>query len=373
MIIDNLFYQKGWDFKDNNIKNKGDADIVFVFGDRKLLEQVDVASELKKIYPNAYIVGGSSSGNIFGSEVSKYKIVASAVVFEKGYVKISAIDLNDAIESEANTLVSNLPKENLKHILLISDGLINGTELVKGANEAVDYKILITGGLAGDDERFETTLVIANEKAKNNKAVAVGFYGDMQISCGCYDGWSEFGANRIITKSVGNIVYEIDNQPALNLYKKYLGEELSKELPGSGLRFPFSIRKNNDSHRVIRAVLGINEEENSLIFAGDVPQGYVAQLMRTNIDGLIEGAEIAAKKSKRDTENALCIVVSCVARKIVEKDLTDEELESVQSELGKNTNLIGFYSYGELAPFSKELKVCELHNQTMTLTLISED
>jgi len=251
---------------------------------------------------------------------------------------------------------------------------MNGSSLAKGANKALNHKIAITGGLAGDDENFEETWVIADDVAKENRIVAVGFYGEsIEIKSGCFGGWNEFGVERRITKSIDNIVYEVDNQPALDLYKKYLGEH-AKDLPSSGLRFPFSVRTNENDRAVTRSVLAVDEEEKSLTFAGDVPEGSMARLMKTSIDGLIEGAEIAAINARVMHEsNALGLVVSCVGRRLVLNQLADEEIEAINDVLGERVSLIGFYSYGELAPFSNEITSCQLHNQTLTLTVIYED
>jgi len=203
---------------------------------------------------------------------------------------------------------------------------------------------------------------------------AVGFYGEgLTISSGCYGGWSEFGAERRITKSAGNVLYEIDGEPALDLYKKYLGHYAS-DLPNSGLRFPLSIKAKESDPEVIRTLLGIDEATKSIIFAGDVPEGYFARLMKPDIDVLIQGAGQAAEAIARaNTKPALGIIVSCVGRKIVMSQLIDEELEAVEEILGRNVQLAGFYSYGEIAPFENDLRTCELHNQTMTLTAIYEE
>jgi len=214
--------------------------------------------------------------------------------------------------------------------------------------------------------------VMANAPAKSDRVVALGFYGDLRIKSGCFSGCEEFGAERIVTKSTDNVVYEIDNQPALALYKKYLGE-LASELPASGLRFPLSIQVNKTEKSLIRTLLAVDEESNSLTFAGDVPQGYLCKLMRTNTDLLIENAGMAADAahSQVTSDAGLCLVVSCVGRRLVMGQLTEDELEEVQEKIGDTTTIAGFYSYGELAPFRNILQ-CQLHNQTMTLTTIYE-
>ncbi len=368
------YIDNNWNIKKRNIF--GNTDIVFTFGDRDAIKNRDIYEKLKKIYPSADIVGCSSGGNILGDNICECKIVATAVAFNRGSVRVAIKDFS-AIDNQTEVskkLISMLPKENLKHIFILSDGLnMNGSALVRGANEAINHKIPITGGLAGDGLDFEETVVRVNCIAKSNRVVAVGFYGDsLSVRSGCYAGWNEFGILRKITKSTDNIVYEIDGKPALELYKKYLGE-YANNLPQSALDFPISIKKSATDNAIIRSVLGVDEENSALIFAGDVPQGYLGRLMKTNIDGLIDGAEFAAKQiDKVNHETSLGLVVSCIGRRLVLKQLTDEELESISDTLGSSVELVGFYSYGELAPFSSELLSCNLHNQTMTLTVIYE-
>ena len=378
MLIETLKYMdNNWKTNSDSSTSTDDIDIVFTFGDREVFKKSDTYTKLRSLYPRAHIVGCTSSGNILGDSISDATMIATAVSFDSGTVHVSVEDFNseDDQREVSERLVSRLPRENLKHVFILSDGInINGSFLAQGANDAVDHAVSITGGLAGDGTEFEETWVMANEEAKQNRVVAIGFYGDtITVGSGCFAGWDEFGIERKITKSTDNIVYEIDGEPALELYKKYLGE-YAKDLPESGLRFPFSIKLNEEENSVIRTILGIDEETNSLIFAGDVPEGYLARLMKTDIDGLIDGSEVAAKRiAKTNTKNALGLVVSCVGRRIVLKQVSDEELESISSTLGDNVQLVGFYSYGELAPFSDELVSCQLHNQTMTLTVIYEE
>ena len=378
MQLDTLVFDNNdWKFQKRANDNPLSAEIVFIFGDREAFKINDPYTKMRKIYPNAEIVGCSSSGNILGDQVSSAPMVATATTFKSSHVKTGIIDFKDTddLEETGYLVTRQLPKEGLKHVLILSDGLhMNGSALARGANRAVDDNIPITGGLAGDGIAFEETYIIANDIAKQNRVVAVGFYGEnITISSGCYAGWDEFGVLRTITRSEGNVVYEIDHQPALELYKKYLGEYAS-DLPSSGLRFPMSIKANEDDTPVIRSVLLVDEQKQSLTFAGDVPQGYRARLMKTDIDGLIDGSQIAAGRVEcQNDANALAVVISCVGRRLVLNQLTDEELESISATLGSNVQLTGFYSYGELAPFSTELMSCHLHNQTMTLTVIYEE
>ena len=374
MKIETLLYtQDEWQIKDE-LDNAENVNLVTIFGDTNCFLDPKHYEYLHSRYPNADIVGCSSAGNIQGEAISNSKLVATAIEFESSKVALKSIDFEtgDNIKEITKTLADSFEQDGLKHIFILSDGLnVNGSELVQGFNEATD--VTKTGGLAGDGANFEKTFVISNGPAKQKMIAAIGFYGEnLSIGSGCYGGWSEFGTDRVITKSDANILYELDGEPALDLYKKYLGE-YADELPNSGLRFPLNIKENDQSREVIRTLLGIDEDAKSIIFAGNVPEGYKARLMKPNIDLLIEGAgEAAHLANMNNNKTALGLVVSCVGRKIVMSDLVDEELEAVAEELGENVVLTGFYSYGEIAPFEDEIQHCELHNQTMTLTVIYE-
>ena len=358
-----------------SFENAHDAQLVTIFGDSDTIKEAKYFEFIKQKYPKAHIIGCSSSGNIMGDELSHANLVVTAVKFNQAKVALHSIDFQkgDNLQEISKNLAQKFELDGLKHLFILSDGLnLNGSDLVAGLNEVLS--VPITGGLAGDGARFEQTWVIANGAATQNRVAALGFYGDsLSISSGCFGGWSEFGTHRTITKSIDNVVYEIDNEPALDLYKKYLGEH-AKDLPNSGLRFPLSIKKDEKDLETIRTLLAVDEESKSLTFAGNVPQGFSARLMKSNIDALIDGAGNAAQRIKKHNSlSALGLVVSCVGRKIVMGQLADEELEALTDELGDNVQLSGFYSYGEIAPFDYSIKNCELHNQTMTLTVIYED
>lgn len=350
------------------------VNVVFVYGHTDIVKREDNFKDIKEKYPNARIVGCSTSGNVMEASLTNYELTATAVYLEKSSIEISSISFNekDNVEELSKELISKLSKENLKHIFIMSDGLlINGSSLTRGINKV--SSVSVTGGMAGDGDRFLETFVVVDGIPKQKTIVAIGFYGDnLSITTGCFAGWSEFGTVRTITKSEGNVLYEIDGEPALDLYKKYLGE-LADELPNSGLRFPLSIRENKNTPEVIRTLLAIDEEKKSITYAGDVPVGYSARLMKADIDALIDGAGEAAHAINKVNDNtALGLIVSCVGRKIVMNYLVEDELEVIQDYLGENVKLTGFYSYGEIAPFKDDINICELHNQTMTLTAIYE-
>ena len=348
------------------------ADLVLAFADAPYFREPECYQDLRRMFPTAHIVGCSSSGSIHDIRISDGDIVVTAVSFAKGRVRLLRAEAAPGadLQALATGMMNELKTADLRHAFVLSDGLaVNGSDLASGLNGA---GIAVTGGLAGDGTRFSSTWVMADAPAAQNVVALLGFFGDVEARSGCVAGWSEFGAERLVTRSCGNVVYEIDHKPALAIYTKYLGE-LAKDLPGSGMRFPLSIRATERDAPVIRTLLAVDVAAQSLTFAGDVPQGGLCRLMKTDIDALIDGSGMAATaaKSDRGGNPDLCLVVSCVGRRLVLGQLTEEELDIVRERIGPAAAITGFYSYGELAPFSNVVG-CQLHNQTMTLTTLNE-
>jgi hypothetical protein len=327
-------------------------------------------------FPDAHILGCSTAGEISDIEVSDDSISLTAIAFEKTTLHSTCTHFNSMTNSKetGEKLINLLPKKGLRHVLVLSDGLnVNGADLVAGMVNALPEGVSITGGLAGDGPNFKKTFVVSNRGISDYKLAAVGFYGeDLKIGFGSQGGWDSFGLERAVTKSEANILYELDGKPALELYKSFLGVAAAN-LPSSGLLFPLRVREGKDIEPVVRTILAINEEDQSLTFAGNIPQGSYVRLMKANIDRLINGAEESAEISstilKQDA--SLSILISCVGRRLVLKQLVEEEVEVVKDVLGDNTVITGFYSYGEIAPFG-EFSSSQLHNQTMTITSFSE-
>ncbi|MHA4894127.1 FIST signal transduction protein [Pedobacter sp. PWIIR3] len=372
-IKQHLFSNQTWTAADS-LLNEVQCQLVLVFGSPALIVKPEIQDSLKGWYPNACIVCASTAGEIMDDVVYDNTVVATAIELEKG--RISCV--NTTIKQHENSfeagkfLMSALSKEDLNCVFIISDGtFVNGSELVSGFNQNNETQVPITGGLAGDAARFEKTFTGLNEIPSQGNVIAIGFYGkDLQIGHGSFGGWDEFGHERMITKSDKNVLYEIDGKNALDLYKQYLGDYVN-ELPGSALLFPLSIRINGSDKNLVRTILSVNEEEKSMTFAGNLPEGSKVRLMKANFDKLIEASSTAAKNSIKNQQTQLAILVSCVGRKLILQDRTDEEVEAAKAILGPAAAITGFYSYGEISPFTEGTQ-CELHNQTMTITTLTE-
>lgn len=368
--------EKGWT---PELSGKSDetVQLVLFFSSPQILRKNILCEEIKQAYPNAHFCGCSTAGEIAGTQVTDNAFVLTAISFESTRIQGAQIGLSPTIDSHraGQLLAQSFETNGLRHVMVFSDGIyVNGSDLVRGLTEILPAEVSITGGLAGDGDGFQETLVCWDGQPQNKMVVAFGLYGDkLKIGYSSQGGWDPFGPERVITKSKGNMLYELDGKSALELYKLYLGEQAAG-LPATGLLFPLSLRTKDSQASVVRTILSVNEEDQSMTFAGDVPEGSYARLMKANFDRLIDGAIGAATKSYEAIGSfspEFAILISCVGRKMILKQRTEEEIEGVRDVLGEKTVMTGFYSYGELSPFNQD-GICALHNQTMTITVLSE-
>ncbi len=381
--------RSGWSDAGRSESPLASVSLVLVFGGRDAMAAPEPFLDLLARYPEATIAGCSTAGEILGTEVSDDGLVATALSFAATRIALAAEDGADAagpkVSGDATgttrsaelgrRLAAQLLAPDLVHVLVFADGIgVNGSELVRGLEAVLPPDISITGGLAGDGTRFKQTLVRWGGHASPGAVVGLGFYGDrLRVGSGSRGGWDPFGPERRITRSAGNVLYELDGHPALELYRLYLGEHAAG-LPATGLLFPLSLRSREGVSGRVRTIVGIDEQEGSLTFVGDVPEGQFARLMRANLDRLIDGATGAATTSLAGLAGPpaqLALLISCVGRRMILNQRVEEEVEGVREILGPAPALTGFYSYGEIAP-SSPLARSELHNQTMTITAMAE-
>jgi hypothetical protein len=360
--------------------NFADADLVLYFGLRSALACGARTQELRAMFAKAHVVGCSTGGQIRSDDVDD-EIAAVAIRFERTRLRLACEAVPTPAHSRAcgEAIGRALAADDLAGIFVLSDGLnVNGSELVAGVTGVIGPKIPLTGGLAGDGSKFEETMVGANGAPRSRQVAAVGFYGtSIRIGHGSAGGWDEFGPRRRITRSTGNVLYELDGQAALELYERYLGEEDARGLPGTALLFPLLIRDPvQPDQDVVRTVLAIDREARSMTFAGDIPEGWVAQLMRGNFDRLAAGAAVAARQARSglgdcSDQNGLAVLVSCIGRRLLMGQRIIDEVEAAGAELGSKIPRLGFYSYGEISPHGSA-GASQLHNQTMTVTAFTE-
>ena len=350
--------------------------LLLAFGSSDALQSAAV--QIGNLFGTAHRIGCSTAGEISDAGVGDDSLVVTAITFDS--VRVSQVSttlarMPDSFDAGVR-LASGLAREGLKAILVFGQGVaINGSAMLLGMTSVVGTEVAINGGLAGDGGAFVQTWVLDDQGVSTNRLACVGLYGDkLRFSQGSFGGWSAFGPARKITRCDDNVLYELDGQPALTVYRRYLGDH-AKGLPVSGLLFPFAMLAGDQSEiGLTRTILGIDDVQGSLTLAGEIdPDGYV-KLMHAGTDSLIDGAETAARAARADhaaSDGGLALLVSCVGRKLVMGGRVDEEVEAVAEVFGSAVTLAGFYSNGEIGPFGPAAQ-CRLHNQTMTISYIDE-
>ncbi|MBF0334464.1 MAG: FIST C-terminal domain-containing protein [Alphaproteobacteria bacterium] len=353
-------------------------DLVLVFGSATHFAASGFSEGLRQSFPESSVVGCSTAGEITRRGVDNGSCVVTAIRFAGTPIRVAEAGLSgiEGSFSAGEDLARRLEGPELAGVLVFGRGLgINGSALIDGMASVLGADMAISGGLAGDDGAFQRTLILTPSGVFDDRVVAIGFFGGrLRLGHGSFGGWEPFGPTRRVTRAEGNILFELDGEPALNIYKRYLGE-YAKDLPASGLLFPFEMLDEGHARvGLIRTILGIDEAAGSLILAGAIdPSGYL-RLMHASPDALVQGAEQAARTAApgdRGDAPALAVLVSCVGRKLVMGDQVDEEIDAVVEHLGEAVTVAGFYSYGEICP-TRGGADCRLHNQTMTVTLLAE-
>jgi hypothetical protein len=387
-IAQYLYTRKnGWDSALKELSNAR-SHWVIVFGERELVQSKGHIDYIIEKFPDAIVMCGSTAGEIHHNRVYDNSLAITAVEFEKSSIKAVQGDLSDYESSfeAGKSLATQLKRDQLRHVFVLSDGVnTNATDLINGIYSVVDESIIITGGLCGDGAGFKETTLGINGNNQLKQVVLIGFYGEhLEIGYGSKGGWIPFGPKRKVTKAIDNVLYELDHQSALDLYKLYLKDQ-ANELPASGLLFPLSLVDktgnaivNKSGNPIVRTLVAVNHDDKSLTFAGDIPEGCIVQMMQASTEDLILGAVHASKIAMMTINESpeLVIMISCVGRKLIMGQQSEEEIEEVIEQFNAPKAVFtGFYSYGEICPFFISQATCQkslLHNQTMTITTIRE-
>jgi hypothetical protein len=356
------------------VEGDASAQLVLAFGSRAQVGRQDLFDEIRGAFPASCVAGCSTAGEIAGTRVHDDSLVVTAVRFDRCSVDWVDVAVDGDAAGAARGVAKALVRPGLRHVLVLCDGLkLNGSAFAHTLREALPASVGATGGLAADADRFTQTLVCGNGVGRSERVVGIGLYGtSLRVGYGSLGGWDSFGPIRRVTRSRGNVLFELDGESALTLYKSYLGEHAGA-LPGSALPFPLLLEDPSGGAGLVRTVLAVDETLGSLTFGGDVPEGAHARLMKANFDRLVDGAcDSASGRSRRldGVPAELAILISCVGRKLVLRQRVEEEVEGVR-EILPQAALAGFYSYGELCP-QGSVGSCELHNQTMTITTLAE-
>ena len=321
---------------------------------------------VKSLVPHIKIIGCTTSGEIMENKALDNSTVLSFSLFEKTKIVTYYTQRGETSSQTAQKLISKFSENNTPKVAIsFADGLhTNGEEFI---NTLSRYKnnLIIAGGLAGDNSRFQQTIIFTQEKILTSGAVvALLFNDDLSITTSASFGWENIGKTMTITKSEANRVYEIDAIKAVDIYAKYLGDNIVKNLPKVGIEFPLIVKRKN--LKVPRAVLD-KHEDGSLTFAGNINTGDKVTFGYGNIETILSySRDIKEHLTQSNPESIF--IYSCMAR----KTLLQTSIELELFPLSKITNVSGFFTYGEFYS-NKTTQTKELLNQTMTILGISEN
>ncbi len=321
-------------------------------------------------------VGCTTDGEISSAGFSTASAVLAGISADKIAFHVASVsNISRNGDSAGKQLARALPPDS-RHVQVLSDGLTgNGSAIAWGMTSILGTSVPISGGAAGDNRQFRQTQQFIGNKIVSDSAVAIAMSGAFQVGTGVKSGWIPVGMPRTVTKAIGNVVYEFDGEPALSVYRRYLGP-LANKLPAVGVQFPFGIVDESLSlgeEPILRAPMALNEQEGSVTFAGEVPEGVTMVLTSGGLsDSLLEASAEAARQAVNDLGDSTPAIVffySCMARKILLGARTGEESARIAEVVGRKAPMMGFYTYGEYCPVRRD-SACRLHNETATVTVI---
>ena len=318
-------------------------------------------SQLTSPLPDAVIIGSTTAGEIMNGKVSSGKVVLSFTQFEHTTLKVASSKHKVNGYFSGQYLAEELIEDDTKLLISFVDGLhTNGEEFLNGFND-VNHDIRIVGGHAGDNDHFVETMVFTKDEILSIGAVAVSLNSKhLHVHTDYSFNWHPLGNELTITKAEGNRIYTIDGRSAVDTYTHYLGENISKGLPGIGIEFPFIVNRNGED--VSRAALG-KEDDGSLIVGGNLYTGEKVRIGYGDKKEILKKSKRIVERTSQKPSEAI-FVYSCSTRKY----FLGDEVETETNPLQTIAPVSGFFTYGEF--FTSDKK--NLFNQTMTLVSLSE-
>jgi len=317
-------------------------------------------------FPRSVLIGATSDGTIAGGNYYEKKSVIIISKFENTFLKTSLKESN--VEDEyfqiGSVIAQELIRNDTKVIITFADGIsINGEEYINGIS-SVNNEIIISGGMAADDGNIKKTYVFDNTKITSCGMVAVSLSGkDLHVNNGYSFDWMPIGKEMEVTKAVANKVYEIDGKSVIDIYAKYLGKDIAKHLPKTGIEFPLVFDKNGIS--IGRAVIGRSGD--ALIYAGNLPEKTKVRFGIGNISLIVRDSDYSIESSLKEysIKPEAIFIYSCMARRRLLGRYIEHELKTLEGVAKSG----GFFTYGE---FYNKNKHTEFFNETLTFLMLAE-
>lgn len=362
----------------------GDPDLVIVFASVQY-DQEKMLSGVRSVSKNALLVGSSTAGEItMGGPAKKHSV--SVMAMKSPDIKFyAAVGENIAASPRAagkkvGDEVKKLTTEKLGAFIMFPDVLAgNGADTVRGVLDSLGEHFPVVGGASGDDFKFVKTYQYLNDKVYSGAVVGLGLTGTFKMGIGVKHGWIPISTPMKVTKSSGSVLHELDGRPAIDIYKNYFGEEESKQLEEEALAklaitYPLGMVVAGSEEMLIRDPITV-DEHGSITCAAEIPEGSNIQLMIGSREEAIKVAKTAAQNAVAELDGAepkAVIIFNCIARNKLFGEHAGDEISAIQEAVGKDTPLIGFYTYGEQAPLGGEVRNIEkcnpaFHNETVVI------
>lgn len=376
-ITDTLSYDwsAGWSKSFPDLDSE--KTLLVVFAAHEYVNRLEPLEELRHAFPKSKIIGCSTPVVVCDGALLEGAIAVGIIRFKNTQIRLSHASVSSFEESRAagQRLGKHLTDAELKGVLIFSGGVTTeATELVKGLQEMLPPDVIIAGGLASGHS-LDDTWMICDGEIKRFYACAVGFVGNtVELTRATGGGWRLIGAEYKATRTADRTLFELDGEPANDVYQRQVGSDIGFGLHESSSRYPLTIRLPGLEMQIVRDVNRIDEASGAIELAGDIPEGVMVQVMTTTEDEILDGVDEAIERMRSKTilpqNNALAICVSCAGRRAVLLEKTSEEAALAYDGLGHGIHQIGMYAFGEISTTSSGPP--HVHNETLTIGLIRE-
>ncbi len=331
-----------------------------------------ILAALRERWPGIQLIGGTSDGEL-ASDQGYLEDSITLVLFASESLSFSAGLARGLSEGSREAAIRAIDRahgarsERPSMCWITPDGLTcNMTEILDGLRQRFGAELPVLGGTAGDHWEFERCFQFCNDEVVQDGIPVLLVYGELHFSVGVASGWVPVGEKMRITAAEGRTIREIDGRPAFQVFEEQFGE-MVRDAFGE---YPLAVyppgQEGGEAH-YLRAVYSVDEQAGTVDLTSELPEGSTVRLSNVERRRILEGARdsiAAAIDPWRGDEPDLIVIISCAARKWMLGERAPDEyatLRDTMAERGVSAPVIGFYSFGEIAPLAGEN---QFHNET---------
>jgi len=255
----------------------------------------------------------------------------------------------------------------------------NSSQFIRGIKEVLGGVFPVLGAISSNDFKHKGLFQFYQDQILQNAAVGLLLGGASHLAMGCKHGFKPLGKPRTITKVNGTTIHTIDDGPAIDIYKHFLGDQADElkdvTLNSYAAMYPLGFYMEESRQYLLRNIIDILPD-GSIVCHEGVPQGAEVHLMISNKESCLNSASEAAglvKASLGDRQAKLVLIFESFARHKILGRSAFAEIQAIKEVLGYTTPIIGMCSFGEIGPFgtSSHIKNIYLQNETILMVAIS--